>query len=97
MTRYDAIMGAWDELADALEAATASLLLGQSAVDLWISGQGLPDDWGQFCEDVETSLERVIELLETCGVDVPSGLAPALEHASTVCVVAGEYFSPGEE
>lgn len=97
MERYAELMRVWEDLQGALDTVDATLLLGQSAVDLWIAGSGLPDTWGDFCDEIETALERLIGLLDSCGLEdeIPDALRRGLEHASTACVVAAGYFSGG--
>jgi len=93
MARYMALMRDWYELTDALEIAHESLRIGQGALDVWVNSGDLPEEWGEFCGGIGDALQAIVRLLGECGINVPESIEGAVPWASSVCEIAGRYFS----
>jgi hypothetical protein len=96
LDHYRDLMQAWEDAVLALEAVSGALHVGQDALDAWVHSGELPQTWGPFCADIGDGVNHLLALLEDVGVDVPAALTQAAPYASSICTVAGEYFSPTE-
>jgi len=97
MDMYDRAMASWVASIYALEVSRDVLQTGQSGLDIWVDTGDLPESWGAFCNDIETSLLRVLDLFETLGLEPPAMLRSAARYSSEVCIVTADYFVVGEE
>ena len=97
MQRFSQLMQPMDRLIAGMGLAHRSLLLGQAALEVWLSSDQLPDEWGVFCEGIAESYGELLGLLEVADVTVPAPLRLAAPHAASVCMLASQFFSDGGE
>jgi len=90
--RVQDTMAPWAALRDTLAPLSASLLVGQSAVDAWVrSGELDGGRWRPFCEALGEGVDRVVELVEACGLTLPEPVTALAEQGHLACTLAGAW------
>lgn len=90
---YDRAMADWLAAIYALEVARDVLQAGQSGFDVWVATGVLPEEWGDFCQSIESSITQIMNLFDTLGLEPPVALRTAARYSSEVCVVTAAFFS----
>lgn len=90
---YIRIMQPWYDAATAIETTASTLRTGQSAVSAWVHGGDLGSEWVPFCNDIESGIEEIIQMLGILSVDVPSALHIAADYASELCSLAQPWYA----
>lgn len=97
MHRYRELMDGWYQLIEGLVIFKRTLLIGQSALDIWVTSGNLSDDWIGFCSSIGDATSSLVTLLGEVGVNIPESLSAILPHVGTMCNIAMTFVMPADE
>lgn len=92
MDRYRELMDDWYQLMEGLTLSRRILIIGQSALDIWLSSGDLPDEWVEFCHGVGEAFLNLVVLLEEVDVEVPEVLETLSPRVDTMCRMASAFI-----